>query len=80
MPFQEDFFDDVHPLREVVKTSEEARPAWRQRCFIFSLLQSLAGTSLPLTCVSLSVVKRKTSTSKMQLERDGPNMACSYNK
>lgn len=57
MPFQEDLLDDVHPLREVVKTSEEARPAQRQRCFIFSLLQSLAGTSLLLTRVSLSAVK-----------------------
>lgn len=55
-PFQADFLDGVHPLREAVKTSEGARPAWRQEMFYYSPLHSL-GALHHFSLVLLSLLK-----------------------
>lgn len=44
--FQMHFRENMHPLREAVKTSEGASPVWGQECFIFSLLYFLGGLHL----------------------------------
>lgn len=40
------FLENMHPLREAVKTSEGASLVWGQECFIFSLLYFLGGLHL----------------------------------